>query len=221
MNRQMDRQSLVWGGLLVLLGAMLFMQTLTDIGVWVWAAVLGGLGLAIYAVYAVDRKAKWMLIVSYIFLDIALMLALLELEFLGDAWVATFVLASIALPFLYVYLSTGRTQWWFLIPAYTLIAIGIMVPLLDADILTDEIVPAYVFLTIALPFFVAYISNRKLWWALIPAAVMTIMGLGFLMATVDADYILPVALIILGLGVFIGPILRGKSDTKGDAELEG
>lgn len=221
MNQKLDKQSIIWGALLVLVGGMMLIQTFTDIGTWIWAAVLGGVGLAVYAVYAIERKAKWMLIVSYIFLVIALMLALLELEILGDAWVATFVLGSIAIPFLYVYLSTGRTQWWFLIPAYSLIAIGIMVPLLDAEILTDEIVPAYVFLTIALPFFVAYIRNRKLWWALIPGAIMGIMGLGFLMSSIEADYILPVALIILGLGVFIGPILRGKSDAKTDAEVEG
>jgi hypothetical protein len=198
MNREMDRQSLIWGGLLVVLGAMLFVQTLTDIGVWIWVAVLGGFGLAVYAVYAMERKEKWMLIVSYVFLAIALMLALLELEILGDSWVATFVLGSIALPFLYVYLSTGYTQWWFLVPAYALLAIGIMVPMLDGGILEDELVPAYVFFVIALPFYVVYVRNRKLWWALIPAGVMTLMALAFFLAADTAEFILPVALMIIG-----------------------
>ncbi len=220
MNRQMDRQSLVWGGLLVILGALLFVQTLTDIGVWIWAAVLGGFGLAVYAVYAMERKEKWMLIVSYVFLAIALMLALLELEVLGDSWVAAFVLGSIALPFLYVYLSTGRTQWWFLVPAYVLVAIGIMVPMLDGGILDDELVPAYVFFVIALPFYVVYTLNRKLWWALIPAGVMTIMGLGFLIATVEAEYILPVALMIIGAVVLVRQFFGIKAVPE-DTESEG
>lgn len=213
MNRKMDRQSLVWGGLLVILGAMLFIQTLTDIGVWIWVAVLGGSGLGVYAIYAEERKAKWMLIVSYVFLAIALMLTLLTLEILGDAWVATFVLGSIALPFLYVYFSTGQTQWWSLIPAYALIAIGIMVPLLEAGILEDMAVPAYVFLVIALPFFVVYLRDQTLWWALVPAGIMTIMALAFLLTSDTADFIVPAVLIIIGAVVLGRQFFGAKSDS--------
>jgi hypothetical protein len=215
MKQQMDRQSLVWGGLLVVIGAMLFVQTITEIGVWIWVAVLGGFGLAVYAVYAMERKEKWMLIVSYIFLVIALMLALLSLEVLGDSWVATFVLGAIALPFLYVYFSTGQTQWWALIPAYTLLAIGIMVPMLETDILSDELVPAYVFSVIALPFFVVYIRNRENWWALIPAGIMSVMAFAFLLAADTAEFVLPVALMIIGVVVLGRSFLGTKSTPEG------
>ena len=104
MKREMDRQAIVWGGLLVLVGGMLLIQTFTDIGAWIWVAVLAVAGLGVYAAYAVDRKQKWMLIVSYVFLAIALLIALLTLEVLTDSFVATFVLGSIAIPFLYIYL---------------------------------------------------------------------------------------------------------------------
>jgi hypothetical protein len=212
MNQQMDRQSLVWGGLLVVIGAMLFVQTMTEIGVWIWVAVLGGFGLAVYAVYAMERKEKWMLIVSYIFLAIALLLMLLELNILGDAWVATFVLGSIALPFLYVYFSTGQTQWWALIPAYTLLSVGIMVPMLETGILSDELVPAYVFSVIALPFCVVYLRNRENWWALIPAGIMIIMALAFLMAADTAGFVIPVALMIIGVVVLGRSFLGTKAN---------
>ena len=208
MNQQMDRQSLVWGGLLVVLGAMLFVQTLTDIGVWIWVGVLGGFGLAVYAVYAMERKEKWMLIVSYVFLAIALLLTLLELDILVDSWVATFVLATIALPFLYVYFSTGQTQWWSLIPAYVLLAIGIMVPLIEFGVLEDMTVPAYVFLVIALPFYVVYLRDRTLWWALIPAGIMTVMAVAFLLASDSTQWVVPLALIVIGIGVLGRQFIR-------------
>ncbi len=210
MNQKMDRQAIVWGGLLVLVGGMLLVQTFTDIGAWVWVAALAAAGLGVYALYATDRKQKWMLIVSYVFLAVALLIALLNLEVLADSFVATFVLGSIAIPFLYLYFRSGQTEWWWLVPAYSLIAIGVMVPLIETGILEDEIVPAYVFLAIGLPFFVVYLRNQKHWWALIPGGVMALMAMAFLLASDTAAFVVPVALIIVGAVVLARQFLGVK-----------
>ncbi|MEJ2549418.1 MAG: hypothetical protein P8Z34_01900 [Anaerolineales bacterium] len=219
MKREMDRQAIVWGGLLVLVGGMLLIQTFTDIGAWIWVAVLAVAGLGVYAAYAVDRKQKWMLIVSYVFLAIALLIALLTLEVLTDSFVATFVLGSIAIPFLYVYLR-NRTEWWWLVPSYALVAIGVMVPLIETGILEDEIVPAYVFLAIGLPFFVVYLRNPKNWWALIPGGIMALMAMAFLLASDTAQFIVPVVLIIVG-AVVLGRQFIGAKAAPGEGDSEG
>lgn len=219
MNQKMDRQALVWGGLLVLIGGMLLVQTFTDIGAWIWVAVLAAAGLGVYAAYAVDRKQKWMLIVSYVFLAIALLVALLTLDVLADSFVATFVLGSIAIPFLYVYLR-NRTEWWWLVPSYALIAIGVMVPLIETGILEDEIVPAYVFLAIGLPFFVVYLRNQTMWWALIPGGVMALMAMAFLLASDKAQFIVPAVLIVVG-AVVIGRQFIGTKVPPSEGDSEG
>jgi hypothetical protein len=120
------------------------------------------------------------------------MLALIELDVLVDAYVATFVLVVIALPFLYVYLH-DRTQWWPLIPAYVLLAIGLMLLLVEVDILQDAFVATYVLTSIALPFVLVYILDRANWWALIPAYVMLSVGLmvGLIDARVLDDLLVP------------------------------
>ena len=208
MKRQIDRESLIWGGLLVLLGGMLYFQSFLDVGAWIWVAVLGAAGLGVYAVYATERKEWWMLIVSYTLLAIALLVALLTLEVIGDSYVAVFVLGVIAIPFLYAYLRGDQAQWWLLIPPYVLLAIGLMLMLIEVGIIAGEIVPAYVLLAVALPFFVVYLSDRSLWWALVPAVVLSIIAGAFLLAVTSTQYLVPAVLIIVGIAVLARQFTR-------------
>ena len=54
---------------------------------------------------------------------------------------------------------------------------------------------------VAIPFFVTYIRNRENWWALIPAGVISVVGLSLLIAARAAEYIVPTLLIIAGMGI--------------------
>lgn len=149
-------------------------------------------------VYFRDRSQWWPLIPAYVLLLIAAMVALIETGVLVDAWTATFILGGIGLPFLVVYLR-DRKNWWALIPAYVMFAVGLMVGLIDNRVLQDSIIPAYVLLSIALPFFVVYATDTSRWWPLIPGGVLAMMGVIFLMTGELLGFVVPILIIIAGV----------------------
>jgi hypothetical protein len=212
------KQNMVWGGLLIIFGVLALLQTFIDISIWAWVAILGVMGLGVLAVYLSDRSSKGLLIPVYVLWVVAIFLVLLELEFLQAAFVASFVLTAVAIPFILVFLQ-DRSRWAFLIPAYVLLAIGLMVPLLESGVLNGVLVPAYVMITIAIPFFAVYFWNRRHWWALIPAAILLIVGFAFLFAEAAVELIVPAVLILVGIGILLRQFLRGKP-SKEDAGVE-
>ena len=202
MNTQSKSAGLVLGGLLIIFGVLALLDTFIDLGAWVWVAVLTVGGLAVYVVYAVERTEKWMLIISYVMLAVAGLVALLTLGLLPDPFVATYVLLSIALPFLAAFLF-NRTNWGLLIPAYVLLAIGVMVPLIDLGVLYDTLIATYILIAIAIPFFAVYILNTRNWWALIPGGILAIIGLGFLIASASVEYLFAAGLIVAGILIVV------------------
>jgi len=207
MKTQSMRQGFVWGGLLILLGAVLLVETYTDLTAWAWVIILAAGGLGAFGVYLTDRSDWGLLIPAYVLWSVAGLVALIELNILRDESIATYVLTAIALPFLVVFLR-NRDQWWALIPAYVLLVVGVMVGLLGLGVLTDLLVPAYVMFAIAIPFFVVYVRNTKQWWALIPGGILAIIGLSFLIAEAAAQYIAPVALVIVGVWILVRQFTR-------------
>ena len=125
---------------------------------------------------------------------------LITLNILRDEAIATYVLWAIGMPFLVAFLL-DRAQWYFLIPAYVLFAVGLMVGLIGLRILDDLLIPAYIMFAIAIPFFVTYSRDTTQWWPLIPGGIMAIIGLSFLIAEASVQYVVPVALIIAGIWV--------------------
>jgi hypothetical protein len=87
----------------------------------------------------------------------------------GLIWAA--VMVGVGAAFLGVYVS-DRARWWALIPAYVFAAIGGIIALATIGFRGDGIA-AFVLMAIALPFFYVYLRDRRQWWALIPAYVMT------------------------------------------------
>lgn len=192
MNSVSRTQSLVWGGLLVVFGLMGLADAYLALTVWTWAAAFAVAGVGVLLVYFSDRSATWTLIPAYALLMVAALLAFIELELLDDAFIATFVLVVVALPFLYVFFR-DRSHWWALIPAYVLLSIGLMIPLVEYNIMRDTFVATYVLGSIALPFLVIYLLNREHWWALIPAYTLITIGVmvSLLEARVLSDLIVP------------------------------
>ena len=254
MNTQSRSSGLVVGGLLIVFGVLALIETQVDLSAWVWVAVLAVGGLAVFAIYALDRSEKWLLFTSYAMLAVAGLLTLLTLGVLGDTSVATFVLFAIALPFLGAFLSNrenwgflipayvllvigvmvplielgvledafiatyvmivialpflaaflyNRKNWGFLIPAYVLLVIGLMVPLIELGVLRDTLIATYVMLSISIPFFVVYLLNTKNWWALIPGGILAVIGLGFLIAEASVELIFAGALIVAGIIIVV------------------
>ncbi len=167
------------------------------VGDFIATFVLVLVALPFLAVYLLNRANWWALIPSWVLLSIAVMIFLLGQNLLRDGIVPLYVLSSIGLPFLVVFL-VNRDNWWALIPAYVLFSIGIMVALIDARVLDDLAIPAYVMFSIAIPFLAVYLVNRKNWWALIPGGITGVIGLGFFAGTDLAKYVIPVVLLIAG-----------------------
>jgi hypothetical protein len=190
-----------------------------DLGPWVWAVVLAAAGLGIIGLYFTDRSQWWLLIPGYALLAVAGLIALVTLNILRDEAIAFYVLSAIAFPFLVVFIN-DREQWWALIPAYVLFAVGLMVGLLGLGILNDLLVPAYVMFAIAIPFFVVYARNSKNWWALIPGGVMAIIGLAFLLAEAAAQYVLPALFIIAGIWVLARQFMRKEPVAEDHTPIE-
>jgi hypothetical protein len=218
MNTQSKKYGLVLGGLLIVFGVLALLETVTDLGAWVWVAVLTIGGLAVYGVYATDREEKWLLIISYAMLAVAGLVALLTLGVLDDPYVATYVLLAIAIPFLAAFLF-DRTRWGLLIPFYVLLAVGVMVPLIELGVLDDNLTVTYILLAIAIPFFVVFIRNTKNWWALIPGGILAIIGLSFLIAETSVEYIFAAALIVAGILIVVRQFTK-REETPQVEELD-
>jgi hypothetical protein len=217
MNQQSKTSGFVLGGLLIILGVLAFVEIVTDLNAWIWVVILTIGAFGIYFIYASDRSQKWLLIVVYSMLAVAGLVALLELGVLDDPFVATYVLLAIALPFYYAYFS-NREKWGYLIPAYVLTVIGVMVPLIELGVLEDTLVASYVMFAIALPFFVVYLRNTKNWWALIPGGILAAIGLGLGIAEASVEYLLAAGLILAGIIVVVRQFTR-KSEPEPAEEL--
>jgi hypothetical protein len=207
MQSQTKRQALVWGGLLILFGVMTLVSNLTDLSAWIWVIVLALAGLAVFGVYVTDRSDLTLLIPAYVLWAVAGLVALNTSNILGDDFIATYILAAIVLPFLVVFLR-DRAQWWALIPAYVLLAVGLMVGLIASGVLTELFIPAYVMFAVAIPFLVVFALNPKEWWPLIPGGIMAVIGLAFLVAEAAVEYIAPVVLVLAGAWILVRQFVR-------------
>jgi hypothetical protein len=191
------KQSLVWGGVLIIVGILSLVNLYTELSPWVWAAFLALAGLGALGLYLTDRSDWSMLLATYVLWAITLLVVLVTQDVLRDEAVVFYVLPVIAVPFLVVFWR-DRAQWWALIPAYVLLAVALMIGLEEAGILDELLVPAYVLFVIAIPFFVVYARNRKLWWALIPGGILAVIGLSFLIAEAAFGFLGAIVLIAVG-----------------------
>ena len=207
MKSQARRQGLVWGGLLIFFGVMALLEAYTDLSAWVWVAILAAAGLGVFGIYLTDRSQWGLLIPAYVLWAVALMVALITLNVLRDEFIATYVLATIALPFLVAFLH-DRSQWGLLVPAYVLLAVGVMIGLIGRGVLSDLLIPSYVLFAIAIPFFVVYARDPKQWWPLIPGGIMAVIGLIFLIAEAAVQYVAPAVLVLVGVWILVRQFTR-------------
>lgn len=143
--------------------------------VFKWAYGLTAAALPFVVVFLRDRKQWWALIPAYVMLAIAVMISLIDTNIMEDAFIATYVLTAIALPFLIVFLR-DRQQWWALIPAYVMLVIGAMVPLIVGHVLAGWFIATYILTAIALPFVLVFVLDTERWWALILAYILMAVG---------------------------------------------
>lgn len=69
-----------------------------------------------------------------------------------------------------------RRQWWALIPASVLAGLTLVVFNEDNRLMSGEQAGGLFLFSMAAPFLLIYLMDRKMWWALIPGGVMTVLA---------------------------------------------
>ena len=161
------------------------------------------------------RSNNWgLLIPAYVLLAVCGIILIAEGSIISDDFIPIYVLSAIALPFLIGYLRDPAKNKGLLLPAYILIAVGIMVLLIIREVLDDLLIPSYVMFAIALPFVWAYYQDRENKGYLIPAGVLALVGLSFFLFNVSVvEYIVPVILIIAGIVLIMRQVLGKGGET--------
>jgi hypothetical protein len=198
-----NRSAVIWGGLLILLGLVLLLETLglvRFLGRFIWSAILVAGGLPFLLVYASNRNQWWALIPGFTLVGVGL-----GILAAGDL-TSIIILGSISLPFWVIYLS-DRRQWWALIPGWVMACVATIVLL--GVIGLEWFIAPFVMFAIAAPFFLVYLLNPDQWWALIPAGIMTVIGILLIAGQVISTGVFwAVLLILLGL-FFVYRAMRG------------
>ena len=194
MNR--SRHSLLWGGLLILLGLILLLETfgvIHFVSRLVWSLILISIGLPFLLVYLANRSQWWALIPGCTLAGVGAGVLV------GGTLTAVIITASISLPFWLIYLTDRDNNWWALIPGWVMACVSTIILL--AWIGLEWFIAPFVMFAIAAPFLLVYLLHREQWWALIPGGIMAIIGVFLLFAqTLRVAFLWPVVLILLGLG---------------------
>jgi len=192
-----------WGALLILGGVLFLLQNLFGyrLGGLFWMVVFGLGGLFFISVFLANRENWWALIPGLTLLGIGLAVGMTTIApAIGGIFGGVFVLGSIGLSFLIIYL-VKRDFWWAMIPAGVLLSLAIIVGL-ESFISDFEFVSLF-FVGMGLTFAIVAMlpsPDGKQRWAWIPAGILLLIGVVFGAFTgALLGYVWPVALIVVGL----------------------
>jgi hypothetical protein len=189
------------GILLVVVGGLLLLQTFNIFRfVWevVWAVLFLAGGAVFLVVYLGREQDWWAVIPGMALLGIGALIGLSVLGLADEIGGAIF-LGALSLAFWLVYLRR-REHWWAVIPGGVLATLAVVAGL-------EQVIPwaetgGIFFMGLALTFGLVYLlptPQGQMTWALIPAAVLFVVGLIVVLATSSVvQYLWPLALILVG-----------------------
>jgi hypothetical protein len=189
------------GILLVVVGALLLLQTFNIFRfVWevVWAVLFLAAGAGFLVVYLGREEHWWAVIPGMALLGIGALIGLSVLGLSDEIGWALF-LGALSLAFWLVYVRR-RHNWWAVIPGGVLATIALVAGL-------EQVIPwaetgGVFFMGLALTFGLVYLlptPHGQMTWALIPAAVLFVVGLIVVLATSSVlRYLWPLGLILVG-----------------------
>jgi len=189
------------GILLVAVGALLLLQTFNILRfVWevVWAVLFVASGSGFLVVYLGRQEHWWAVIPGMALLGVGGLIGL-SVFGLDDVIGGAVFLGALSLAFWLVYLRS-RDNWWAVIPGGVLATLALVAGL-------EQILPwaetgGMFFLGLALTFGLVYLlptPHGRMTWALIPAAVLFVVGLIVVLATSSVlQFLWPAVLILVG-----------------------
>jgi hypothetical protein len=132
-----------------------------------------GLLIPFVAAYLTDRTRNWWALIpggAMLFLALTMLLV----DNVRGEWVGGLLLLMFALAFLAVYL-TDRVRLWALLVAYIFGVIS-LAPMMAAFGDVAGYFGAVLMFAIALPFFIVYFRTTDNWWAILPAGILSTIG---------------------------------------------
>ncbi len=92
----------------------------------------------------------------------------------GDWWGIVFALifAGAGAAFLASFFADRKTNWWAVIPGFTLIGLGLLIVGGLLNFRPEGVLPGIFLGSIGASFLVIYFSDRVKWWAIIPGGVL-------------------------------------------------
>lgn len=183
-------------GVVSLLQVMNILPTSGSLVGLIFAALFFFGGTAFLSVFVSDRKQWWGLIPGTILVFLGLLIGGSELSpRFATLYGGPFFLAGISLAFWLVYFF-ARENWWAIIPGGTLLTVAVVAGL--SDIAGIE-VAGIIFFGLAATFTLVALLTRMTWpWY--PAVPLLVIGVLFsISASEAASYIMPAALIVIGV----------------------
>jgi hypothetical protein len=132
-------------------------------------------------------------------------------ELSDSVWVAVFAIGSLGC---FVAYAMRRRDWWLLIPGFVLGGLA-ATTVLDLAGVPDPVAGSIFLWTVAAAFWAVFLADMGMWWAIIPAGVMTTIGSVPLISGRLAETITG-AVIFLGLAITFGIlyVLRGRYENR-------
>ncbi|MGC9523214.1 MAG: hypothetical protein ACP5HG_15190 [Anaerolineae bacterium] len=196
------RSRTIWGVLLILMGILFLLESLGVLAIGgAWALLFVVAGLAFGYTFLEDRANWWAVIPAMTLLGIAALIAVnTYAPRAGETWGASIFLGALSLAFWIIFLTTGMEQWWALIPGGVLLSLAGAIAL--EPIIAEETFVGLFMLGIGLTFALVYLLSKQresMSWALIPAGILSMIGIIFFSAATEtAALIWPAVLIVIG-----------------------
>ena len=167
----------IWGVVLILAGGLFLVQNMGWLefqSLSFWIVVFAVISALFFVTYFVNGVSQWgWLFPACISAGIALTMLLANAG-VEEAYIGAPVLLGVGLPFLVAYLQNRKENWWALIPMWVMFVLALITVL--ADRVAGEVIGTLFLFSVALPFFVVYLTDRSRAWALIPAGVTAAVG---------------------------------------------
>ncbi len=200
--RRLDARAL-FGVLLVLAGLLLLLQNLNVVPIaWnlFWAIVFMAAGLAFFGVFMERPSQWWALIPGFTLLGLGALIGLENVApWAARAWGGSLFLGGIGLSFWLIFLVAPK-HWWAIIPGGVLFTLALVAGL--SSVVAGPTSGGIFFLGLGVTFALVYLlpqPRERMSWALIPAAVLVILGLFTLAAATPAlNFLWPLFLILVG-----------------------
>lgn len=206
----------IGGILLIIVGILLLLQNLGVFEVivaLVWSLLFAAGGLIFLYMFLTERTRNWWAVIpGFALVGLAALILLDELfPRVGEALGGAIFLGGIGLAFWVIYLQK-REQWWAVIPGGVLFTLALIAGL--SSVFEGPAMGGVFFLGLGLTFGLLYFvptpPQGRMKWALIPAAVLVVMGLLIMAITTRIlDLLFAAALILIGL-YFLVRVFRSR-----------